>query len=102
VTEYEQGQAVRLIGLYANASGPANPTTTIFQYGLRSVNPPPDPTATTLTFGVDGEVTNPSTGRFEAVLTGLAPGIYTARTAGTGAVAAVKVGAFRVKPSPFA
>jgi hypothetical protein len=35
-------------------------------------------------------------------LTGLAPGIYTARTAGTAAVAAVKVGAFRVKPSPFA
>jgi hypothetical protein len=101
--EYEYGQAVKLIALYANEDGVAtNPTTTIFQYGLRSVNPPPDPTATTLTFGVDGNVSNPSAGRFEAAITGLAPGIYTSRTAGTGAVAAAKVGAFRVKPSPFA
>lgn len=101
--EYEYGQAVKLVALFVDTSGAAaNPTVTTFEYGLRTAAAPPDPTATTLTNGVDGEVTNPSTGRFEAVLTGLDPGIYTTRVAGTGAVAAAAVGAFRVKPNPFA
>ena len=101
--EYEFGQNVRLSASFANASGVAtDPTTVTFQYGLRTVNPPPDPTATSAVFGVDGAVVKDSNGRFHFDFVPATAGIYTVRVVGTGAVAAAAVGAIRVKPSPFA
>ena len=99
--EYEIGTAVRLSASFADASGVAtNPTTVTFFVGLRSTAPPPDPTATDL-----GSGTNDATGQYHVDITPSTlsvPGIYDTRVVGTGAVAAAAVGAFRVKPSPFA
>lgn len=101
--EYELGQSVRLTASFANAAGTAtDPTTVTFQHGLRVVNPPPDPTATSAVFGVDGAVVKDSTGRFHYDFTPATAGVYTTRVVGTGTVAAASVGAFRVKPNPFA
>lgn len=101
--EYEFGQNVRLSASFADADGAAtDPTTVTFQYGLRSVNPPPDPTATSAVFGVDGAVVKDATGRFHFDFVPATAGIYTTRVVGTGTVAAAAVGAIRVKPSPFA
>jgi hypothetical protein len=56
-----------------------------------------------LFFGVDGEVTNPSTGNFVAVILPTVPGVYSWDSVGTGAVTAVTtLRKFRVLPSPFA
>jgi hypothetical protein len=101
--EYELGQSVRLTASFATAAGvPTNPTTTTFKYGVKLVNPPPDPTAISAVFGVDIAVVNDSAGRFHYDFVPPLPGNYTSSVVGTGAVAAVAVGAFRVKPSPFA
>ena len=101
--EYELGQAVRLAAYFENASGvAADPTGVTFSFGVRSQSPPPDPTATNAVFGVDAAVIKDSTGRYHYDFTPSTPGIYTIRVVGTGAVAAVAVGAIRVKPSPFA
>jgi hypothetical protein len=100
--EYPFGQAVRLRASFADANRqPANPSTVAFQYGLITVNPPPDPTATSAVFGVDGAVIQDSTGRYHFDVL-LPPGIYVARVVGTGTVAAAAVRQFRVLPSPFA
>lgn len=101
--EVELGQAVRLSAAFLNASGAAaNPTTVTVRFGVRLVNPPPDPTATSLVFGVDAAVIQDSTGNYHADITPAVPGNYIFSWIGTGTVAAVSVGAFRVKPSPFA
>jgi len=101
--EYPFGQAVRLRASFANADGaPTDPSTVTFQYGLHTVSPPPDPTATSAVFGVDGAVVKDSDGRFHFDFVPPVAGIYTTRIVGTGAVAAAAVGAFRVKPNPFA
>lgn len=101
--EYELGQAVRLRASFADEDNEAaDPSTVTFRYGVRTVNPPPDPTATSAVFGVDGAVTKDSVGRYRYVFVPDAPGEYVSQVQGTGNVAAVKVGAFRVKPSPFA
>lgn len=101
--EYELGQAVRLSAYFENASGvAADPSTVTFSVGVRSVNPPPDPTKTDAVFGVDAAVIKDATGRYHYDFTPSTPGIYTTRVVGTGTVAAVAVGAIRVKPSPFA
>jgi hypothetical protein len=103
VREFELGSSVRLTASFANAAGAAtDPTTVTFQFGLRSVNPPPDPTATSAVFGVDGAVVKDATGQFHFDFTPATAGIYTTRVVGTGTVAAAAVGAIRVKPSPFA
>jgi hypothetical protein len=103
VREYEFGQSVRLSVSFADADGdPTNPTTTTFQYGLRAVNPPPDPTGTSAVFGVDGAVINDSAGRFHYDFVPAVAGNYITRVVGTGTVAAAAVGAFRVKPNPLA
>ncbi len=101
--EYPFGQAVRLRASFADANGaPANPSTVAFQYGLITVNPPPDPTATNAVFGVDSAVIQDSTGRFHYDFLPPAPGNYVTRVVGTGTVAAAATGAFRVKASPLA
>jgi hypothetical protein len=99
--EFELGQAVRLTAAFLDANGAAaNPTSTTFKYGVRLVNPPPDPTATTV--GPGAPVINPSTGNFYTDITPSVPGDYVFQAIGTGTVAAVATGGFRVKPSPFA
>lgn len=101
--EYELGQSIRMSAAFLNASGAAaNPTTTQFKFALQADNPPPDPTATTLTFGVDAAVIQDSTGNFHADIVPSLPGDYVYMAIGTGAVAAAARGKFRVLPSPFA
>jgi hypothetical protein len=101
--EYPFGQGVRLTGQFADADGDlTNPTTTTFRVANITVNPPPDPTATDAVFGVDGAVINDSEGVFHYDFVPAAAGTYVYAVVGTGAVAAVKVGHFRVVPSPFA
>lgn len=101
--EYELGQSVRLTASFANAAGAAtDPTTVTFQLGLRTENPPPDPTATSLVFGVSGSVVKDSVGRYHCDITPATAGVWTTRVVGTGTVAAAAVGAFRVKRNPFA
>jgi hypothetical protein len=101
--EYPFGQSVRLTASFADDDGVAtDPTTVTFQYGLVVVNPPPDPTATSAVFGVDGAVVKDSAGRFHFDFTPATPGVYISRVVGTGAVAAAAVGKFRVLPNPFA
>lgn len=101
--EYELGQAVRLTAAFENAAGvPADPTTITFSYGVRLVNPPPDPTATNAVYLTDLNVIRDSTGRYHYDFVPSLPGNYVTRVVGTGAVAAVAVGSFRVLPSPFA
>jgi hypothetical protein len=103
MNEYPFGQAVRLSASFANAAGVAtNPTTVVFQVGLRLVNPPPDPTATDAIFGIDSAVTNPVVGTFFYDLLPTQSGNYIARVEGTGAVQAAQVSQFRVLPDPFA
>ncbi len=101
--EYELGQAVRLTAAFLNTAGAAaDPSTVSVKHGVALVNPPPDPTATTLVFGVDAAVIKDSTGNYHADILPAVPGNYTYSWIGTGTVAAVSVGHFRVKPSPFA
>lgn len=99
---YEFGQAVRLTAAYIDANQlPADPTTISFKYGVALVNPPPDPTATTVTFPATGFVKD-SVGNYHYDFVPSAPGNYVYQAIGTGAVAAVARGSFRVLPSPFA
>lgn len=101
--EYEFGQAVRLEGAFENAAGvAADPTTVTFTYGVRLVNPPPDPTASDHVYLSDLAVIRDSTGRYHYDFVPSLAGNYIARVTGTGTVAAVAVSTFRVKPSPFA
>lgn len=101
--ELELGQAVRLTGAFLNASGAAaNPTTVTVRFGVAIVAPPPDPTATSLVFGVDAAVIQDSTGNYHADVVLAVPGVYVFQWIGTGTVAAVSRGQFRVLPSPFA
>jgi hypothetical protein len=101
--EVELGQAVRLSAAFLNASGAAaDPSTVTVRYGVAIVTPPPDPTATSLVFGVDAAVIKDSTGNYHADIVPATPGNYTYLWVGTGTVAAVSRGTFRVKPSPFA
>lgn len=101
--EYPFGQAVRLIASFANPLGAlTDPTTVVFSYGVSLVNPPPDPTATNATFGVDAAVIRDSVGVFHFDFVPAVPGNYISRVVGTGFVAAAQVGAFRVKPNPLA
>jgi hypothetical protein len=102
-SEYNLGQGVRLTAQFATFAGVlTNPTTTTFRVANITVNPPPDPTAADAVFGVDGAVTNDSAGVFHYDFVPAAAGNYVYAAVGEGAVAAVKVGYFRVKPSPFA
>lgn len=101
--EYPFGQAVCLVAQFADADGVAtNPSTVTFQTGLIIANPPPDPTAIDAIFGIDPDVSNPSTGRFQYVLLPTLPGNYTARVVGTGLVQAAMTLQFRVLPNPLA
>lgn len=101
--EYEFGQAVRLSVAFENALGAAaDPTTVTFTYGVRLVNPPPDPTASDHVYLTDLAVIRDSVGRYHYDFVPALPGNYIARATGTGTVAAVAVDTFRVKPSPFA
>jgi hypothetical protein len=102
-SEYNLGQGVRLTAQFATfAEVLTNPTTTTFRVANITVNPPPDPTATDAVFGVDAAVINDSAGVFHYDFVPAAAGNYVYAVVGTGAVAAVKVGHFRVVPSPFA
>ncbi len=101
--EYPFGQKVKLSASFEDEDGAAaDPSTTTFQYGLTTVNPPPSPTATSAVFGVDGAVVRASAGRFSYSFLPTESGMYTARVVGTGNVAAARVVQFRVKPYPFA
>lgn len=101
--EFPFGQAVTFRAAFANSAGVAtNPTTTTFEIGRIVVNPPPDPTKTSAVFGVDGAVTNPTTGRFEYAYLPAAAGNYIGRAVGTGAVEAAMVFTFTVRPNPLA
>lgn len=102
--EYALGQAVRLTGAFLNASGvAANPTAVSVKYGVALVNPPPDPTAITLVFGVDAAVIQDSTGNYHADVLPAVAGNYVYQWIGTGTVQAVNLPRyFRVVPSPFA
>lgn len=101
--EYPLGQAIRLTARFATFAGVlTNPTTTTFRVARILVNPPPDPTATNAVFGVDINVVNDSAGVFHYDHVPAAAGNYIYQAVGTGAVAAVKTGYFRVVPSPFA
>lgn len=101
--EYELGQAVRLTAAFINAAQQAaDPTTITFRFGVILVNPPPDPTATSAVFGVDVNVIKDSVGNYHYDFVPAVPGNYVYVAVGTGTVAAVARGAFRVKPSPFA
>lgn len=103
MNEYQLGQAVRLSATFATFAGVlTNPSTTTFKTALIIANPPPDPTAVNAVFGVDAAVINDSAGVFHYDFTPAAPGNYVYQVVGTGAVAAVKRGYFRVVPSPFA
>ena len=100
--EYEFGQAVRLTAAFEDASGAAaDPTTITFKFGVQLVHPPPDPTATSAVFGVDINVVKDSVGNYHYDFTPSLPGNYIYLCQGTGTVAAVAVGRFRVKPSPL-
>ena len=100
--EYELGQAVRLTAAFLDANGAAaDPTAISFKYGVQLVNPPPDPTATTVTFPTTGFVKD-SVGNYHYDFVPAVAGNYVYTGIGTGTVAAVARGAFRVKPSPFA
>lgn len=102
-SEYNLGQGVRLTAQFATFAGIlTNPTTTTFRFANITVNSPPDPTATDAVFGVDGAVINDSAGVFHYDFVPAAAGNYVWAAVGTGAVAAVKIGHFRVVPSPFA
>ncbi len=101
--EYELGQSVRLAAAFATFAGVrTNPTTTTFKVARVTAQPPPEPTATSAVFGVDAAVINDSAGVFHYDFTPANPGDYVWQAVGTGAVAAVKRGRFRVLPSPFA
>lgn len=101
--EYAFGQPVKLIALFADTAGAAaNPTVVTFSTGLIITSSPPEPTPVNAQFGIDAAVTNPTTGRFEYVLTPLVSGNYKARVVGTGAVQGAATHAFRVLPNPFA
>jgi hypothetical protein len=100
--EYELGQAVRLVASFVDANQvAADPTTIAFKYGVQLVSPPPDPTATTVTFPTSG-FTKDSVGNYHYDFVPAVPGNYTYVAIGTGTVASVSRGYFRVKPSPFA
>src|SRR5262245_37639532 len=100
--EYPLGQAVRLTAAFLNASGAAaDPSTVTSKYAVRTVNPPPDPTATSDVCGV-GSTVKDSTGNYHLAMTPATPGDYIFQCIGTGTVAAVATGGFRVLPSPFA
>ena len=101
--EYEFGQKVRLSAYFENDAGvPADPTTVTFTFGVRLVNPPPDPTASDHVYLTDVAVIRDSTGRYHYDFTPATPGNYVLRVTGTGTVAAVAVSYFRVRSSPFA
>jgi hypothetical protein len=101
--EYELGQAVRLTAAFITAAGIAgDPTTVTFKEGVMTAAPPPDPTATSHVFGVDAAVIKDSVGNYHFDYVPTLPGVYTYLAVGTGVLAAVAVGRFRVKPSPFA
>jgi hypothetical protein len=101
--EYPLGQAVELVAVFANAAGVAtNPSTVVFSTGLVLVNPPPDPTGVAAQFGIDVNVTNPSTGRFVYTLLPTVSGNYIARVVATGTVQAAQTARFRVLPNPLA
>ena len=103
MNEYDLGQAIRVTAAFVNAAGAAaDPTTVSIKFGPILVNPPPDPTATTLVFGVDAAVIKDSVGNYHADITPSVPATYVFQAVGTGTVAAVSTGRFRVKPSPFA
>lgn len=99
--EYEFGQAVRLTLAFLDATGAAaDPTTITVKYGFALVNPPPDPTATTVTFPATGFVKD-SVGNYHYDFVPATVGNYTYAGIGTGTVAAVAIGHFRVKPFPL-
>lgn len=99
--EYELGQAVRLTAAFTDGNGvAADPTTIQFKYGFVAVNPPPDPTATVVTFPTTGFVKD-SVGNYHYDFVPSTPGNYIYLGVGTGTVAAVSRGAFRVKTSPL-
>lgn len=101
--EYPIGQAIRITAAFLNASGAAaDPSTVSIKYGPRLVSPPPDPTATTLVFGVDAALIKDSTGNYHADIAPAVAADYVYQAIGTGTVAAVATGGFRVLPSPFA
>jgi hypothetical protein len=100
--EIPLGQAIRLTASFLNAAGAAaDPTTVTFKYAPVIVNPPPDPTATSDVFGV-GSTVKDSTGNYHLDFTPNAAGNWVYQAIGTGTVAAVATGHFRVIPSPFA
>jgi hypothetical protein len=102
VIEYELGQAIRISMAFLDGNGAAaDPTTITVKYGPQTVNPPPDPTATTVTFPATGFVKD-AVGLYHYDFVPSVPANYVYTGIGTGTVAAVARGYFRVKPSPFA
>lgn len=99
--EYELGQALRISLAFLDANGAAaDPTTISVKYGVAVVNPPPDPTATTVTFPATGFVKD-AVGLYHYDFVPSLVGNYVYLGIGTGTVATVSRGAFRVKPSPL-
>lgn len=92
---YIVGQEVEMVETFTVSGVPTDPTTVTFS--LR------DPTGviTTYVFGVDGEVTHPSVGRYLLTILPLVSGDYLYWVVGTGAVeAASSPGTFKVLAEP--
>ena len=94
--KYDIGDRIESTGTFRNAAKVlTNPTTARFK--IRK----PDGTETTLQFGVDGDVTNPSTGVFKCPVTFDAAGSWYLRWVGTGAIVAAVEDEVVVEVSQF-
>ncbi len=91
--QYQYGAEVTLSHTFTDGGSPQDPTGVTFRIER------PDNVVVSYTFGVDAEVTNPATGRYELVFLPPLAGHYDYEVIGSGAVVAVIPGSFDVQPS---
>jgi hypothetical protein len=94
---YDIGDAVRVSGAFADASGVATDPTTLTLIVLE-----PSATETPYVYGEDAEVVRDSAGAFHFDLTLTAAGTWLYRWVATGAVTAAVEGFVKVRQSQFA
>ena len=96
--EYHPPTGVRCLALFTNLAGaPIDPVTVVFQY----VDPANPDTIIELTYGVDGEITNPAVGSYLLIISAASEGIWVWGSTGTDTPEISLSRAFKVSASPF-